>query len=153
MDAQNGNGRKLTFKQNEFCKWYVLLKNATEAAKRAGYSEKTAFQIGAENLKKPKIQYEIEIRKLPLQERFALEVEASIRTLVEIRDNPEVNSSSRITAAADLMDRAGTKAVEKQEVEQRNIIDVTGELAKLHIAYAAALADHDKLSGDHRGDV
>ena len=153
MDAQNGNGRKLTFKQNEFCKWYVLLKNATEAAKRAGYSENSAVEIGCENLTKPHIQREIELRKLPLQQRFALEVEASIRTLVEIRDNPEVNSSSRIAAATDLMDRAGTKAIEKQEIDQKSTIDVTGELAKLHIAYAAALAGHDKLSGDNRGDV
>ena len=33
--------------------------NATEAAKKAGYSERTAGAIGAENLKKPKIADEI----------------------------------------------------------------------------------------------
>lgn len=153
MEAKTGNGRKLSLKQEEFCRWYVLLKNATEAAKHAGYSGKTAFQIGAENLKKPNIQREIELRKLPLKQRFALEVEASIKTLVKIRDNPKSSPSSRIAAATDLMDRAGTKAIEKQEIDQKSTIDVTAELAKLHIAYAAILGNHDKLPDDHRGDV
>lgn len=47
---------KLTEKQKRFCEEYLIDLNATQAAKRSGYSEKTAFSIGVENLKKPLIQ-------------------------------------------------------------------------------------------------
>lgn len=46
---------KLTTKQKNFCEYYLQTGNATEAAKKAGYSEKTAYAIGQENLKKPVI--------------------------------------------------------------------------------------------------
>ena len=45
----------LTPKQQAFADYYIECGNATEAAKRAGYSEDTARQIGAENLSKPSI--------------------------------------------------------------------------------------------------
>jgi phage terminase small subunit len=54
----------LTEKQKIFCREYIYDWNATRAAKAAGYSEATAFSIGAENLKKPLIQaYIAEIQK------------------------------------------------------------------------------------------
>ncbi|MCI8309090.1 MAG: terminase small subunit [Clostridia bacterium] len=43
---------KLTEKQKRFIDFYIETANATESAKRAGYSEKTAKNIGAENLTK-----------------------------------------------------------------------------------------------------
>ncbi len=46
---------KLTAKQERFCEEYLIDLNATQAAIRAGYSGKTAQQIGAENLSKPVI--------------------------------------------------------------------------------------------------
>lgn len=45
----------LTEKQKRFCEYYVEEPNATQAAIKAGYSEKTARIIGAENLTKPNI--------------------------------------------------------------------------------------------------
>lgn len=52
----------LTPKQQAFADYYLELGNATEAAKRAGYSEQTAYSIGNENLKKPEISAYIEER-------------------------------------------------------------------------------------------
>ena len=46
----------MTEKQKLFCEEYLIDLNATQAALRAGYSEKTAYSIGNENLKKPEIQ-------------------------------------------------------------------------------------------------
>ena len=43
---------QLTEKQKRFIDYYIETANATESAKRAGYSEKTAKNIGAENLTK-----------------------------------------------------------------------------------------------------
>jgi len=45
----------LTGKQQKFVNEYLLDYNATQAALRAGYSPKTAYSIGNENLKKPEI--------------------------------------------------------------------------------------------------
>jgi phage terminase small subunit len=53
---------KLTDKQRVFIEEYLKCWNASEAARRAGYSEKTAPFIGAENLKKPQIAEAIKKR-------------------------------------------------------------------------------------------
>jgi len=52
----------LTNKQKAFVEIYLSCWNATEAARLAGYSEKTARSIGSENLTKPDILTEIERR-------------------------------------------------------------------------------------------
>lgn len=52
----------LTDKQRVFIEQYLIFWNATEAAKRAGYSEKTAYAIGSENLRKPQIRQAIDRR-------------------------------------------------------------------------------------------
>lgn len=54
----NENG--LTRKQQDFCIYYVETGNASEAARRAGYSKKTANVIAKENLTKPLIIKEIQ---------------------------------------------------------------------------------------------
>ena len=48
---------KLTAKQKAFCDKYIECKNATESAKFAGYSEKTAYSQGQRLLKN------VEVRK------------------------------------------------------------------------------------------
>lgn len=56
---------KLTPKQEAFCNEYLIDLNATAAAKRAGYSEDTAYSIGSENLRKPEIAARIvELREV-----------------------------------------------------------------------------------------
>ncbi len=56
MAEKKAKKLKLTKKQAKFCQEYLHTGNATESARRAGYSVKTAYSIGAENLKKPEIQ-------------------------------------------------------------------------------------------------
>lgn len=53
---------KMTAKQQRFCDEYLIDLNATQAAIRAGYSKKTAKQIGQENLTKLDIKEYIEKR-------------------------------------------------------------------------------------------
>jgi phage terminase small subunit len=63
---------KLTEKQKRFCDYYIETGNATEAAIRAGYSQKTARFIGAENLTKPNVKSYIDQRLKELEdERIA----------------------------------------------------------------------------------
>jgi phage terminase small subunit len=50
---------KLNDKQLSFCREYLVDLNATQAAIRAKYSQKTAYSIGFDLLKKPEVQKEI----------------------------------------------------------------------------------------------
>lgn len=53
---------KLTEKQKRFADFYIETGNATEAAVRAGYSQKTAKEMGYENLTKPHVKSYIDER-------------------------------------------------------------------------------------------
>jgi len=58
MEEENGQEKevKLTAKQLRFVEEYCIDFNATRAANVAGYSAKTAYSIGHENLRKPEIK-------------------------------------------------------------------------------------------------
>lgn len=58
----------LTLKQKAFADFYIETGNASEAARKAGYSKKTAPFIGAENLKKPQISAYISGRMKEIEE-------------------------------------------------------------------------------------
>ena len=60
---------KLTEKQRRFVDYYIETGNASEAARRAGYSEKTAGWIGQENLQKPTIKAAIDARLRELEDK------------------------------------------------------------------------------------
>lgn len=66
---------RLTDKQIRFCEEYLIDFNATQAAKRAGYSEKTAYSIGVENLRKPEIQNYIEKLQQELKEQTEIKLD------------------------------------------------------------------------------
>lgn len=51
---------ELTLKQQRFVDAYLVTANATQAAALAGYSDRTAFAIGRENIHKPAIAKAIE---------------------------------------------------------------------------------------------
>lgn len=52
----------LTVKQQRFIDFYIETGNASEAARKAGYSQKTAFRMGQENMQKPAIKEAIDKR-------------------------------------------------------------------------------------------
>ena len=66
---------KLTSRQQAFCEEYLIDLNALQAAIRAGYSEKTAKQIGSENLSKPDVaEY---IAKLKAERSLETQIDAA----------------------------------------------------------------------------
>lgn len=73
--------KKLTPKQQRFVEEYIVDFNATQAAIRAGYSQKTAQEIGSENLSKPIIAEAIAKLTKQLTKITGLTVE---RTLQEV---------------------------------------------------------------------
>ena len=74
----------LTPKQQRFVEEYLIDLNATQAAIRAGYSEKTAHSIGAENLIKPEIQKAIADAQAKREERTQIDSDYVLKRLVEI---------------------------------------------------------------------
>ena len=79
LTNQTEDGGKLSPKQQAFADYYILTKNATEAAKKAGYSEKTAGVIGFENLKKPKISAYIKKRLDEIEKERIASIEEVMR--------------------------------------------------------------------------
>jgi len=74
----------LTDKQEMFCREYLIDLNATQAAIRAGYSEKTANEQGAQNLAKLSIQNRISDLKLQRNEQVNIDAAYVLKRLVEI---------------------------------------------------------------------
>ncbi len=76
----------LTDKQEKFCQEYLIDLNGTQAAIRAGYSQKTANEIAAENLTKPSIINRLNELRKPLEEKTAVSQEWVRKRFKEISD-------------------------------------------------------------------
>ena len=72
---------KLTEKQRRFVDYYVETGNASEAARRAGYSERIANRIGTENLSKPVIKAAINARLRELEDKRIAKADAVMQFL------------------------------------------------------------------------
>lgn len=103
---------KLTPKQKAFCDYYIQTGNASEAARKAGYSEKTAPFIGAENLKKPKISAYIAERLAESDKKRIADADEVMRFYTsvmrgEVKDQfgLDVSVSDKIKAGVELMKR------------------------------------------------
>lgn len=80
---------KMTAKQMRFCDEYLIDLNATQAAIRAGYSEKTARVIGQENLTKPAIKEYIEKRMAEKEEALIAKQDEVMKYLTSVMRREE----------------------------------------------------------------
>jgi len=94
---------KLTPKQNRFVAEYLVDLSATAAAKRSGYSPKTAYKIGSENLRKPQIAKRIEDQMNQRAERTEItadwvlnEIRQSLHRSKEKQDENNVLRASEL---------------------------------------------------------
>lgn len=108
-------------KQRAFCDHYITSLNATEAAKLAGYSEKTARSMGCENLTKPNIKEYIELRLAELEEKRIADATEVLQYLTgvmraEIKDQFDLDPSLQDrTKAAELLGKRYRLFIDKQE--------------------------------------
>jgi len=87
---------KLTAKQDAFVKAYLLNNgNATQAAITAGYSKKTANEIGAENLAKPSIKEAIEKHQKKGEESFIWSKKKKLEMLEKIAEAATTKDSEK----------------------------------------------------------
>lgn len=71
-------------KQEMFVKEYLVDLNATQAAIRAGYSQKTAYAIGEENLRKPEIAEAIQKAMDKRAEKVEINAEYVLNGIKEV---------------------------------------------------------------------
>lgn len=84
VDRGEPDERGLTPKMEVFVLEYMRDFNATRAAMAAGYSKKTAYKIGWENLQKPQIQAEIARLKSDFTATLGLDIQRVIAELMKI---------------------------------------------------------------------
>ncbi len=83
MDTTNGG---LTPRQQRFCQEYAIDLNATAAARRAGYSEKTVHVQGPRLLANVRVASRIAELQDEVAERNKLSVDGVVTNLAELRD-------------------------------------------------------------------
>jgi len=79
--------RKLTPKQTLFVAEYLIDLNASAAARRAGYSAKTAFRIGQENMQKLAIQESIQKALAKRATKIELTADKVLSDINAIKEN------------------------------------------------------------------
>lgn len=115
----------MTDKQTIFVSEYLKDFNATRAAKAAGYSDKTAPEIGSENLKKPNIREAIEkyINETLDNDKMTLkrEIINELRTIAFMRGE-EINETAKLRAI-ELLGKYMAMFTDKQEIEHTTVDD------------------------------
>lgn len=76
--------KALSPKQQRFATEYLIDLNATQAAIRSGYSEKTAYSIGNENLSKPEIAAAIAEGQAALAKKAGVTAEKIVAELAKL---------------------------------------------------------------------
>lgn len=74
----------MTPKQRKFADEYIQSGNATRSAIKAGYSKKTAYSVGSENLTKPDIKNYINKRMNVLSRHNIMDAKEAVETLTSI---------------------------------------------------------------------
>lgn len=129
------NEKDLTEKQKRFIDYYIETANATEAAIRAGYSKKTAKQIGSENL--AKLDYFIKSKlEAKDRERIASQDEV-LEFLTRVIRNEELDQfgldaslKDRLESAKLLGQRYGTftQKVEVNDVTNKKFDEICSQI-------------------------
>lgn len=141
---------KLTEKQRRFADEYVRTGNASEAARLAEYSPKTAHRIGQENLQKPAIKAYIDDRLEELKKESIAEQDEVLQYLTsvmrgELKDEQllvvgdgdfgsEVEKHERRadivarTKAAELLGKRYRLWTEKHEVEMQGSVQFIDDI-------------------------
>lgn len=103
---------KLTPKQKAFADYYIETGNASEAARKAGYRESSARQIGTENLSKPSVSAYIAARMAEIDSKRIASAEEVIEFYSavmrgEVKDSygMDASLSDRLKAGENLMKR------------------------------------------------
>lgn len=119
---------QLTAKQQRFCDEYLIDMNITQAAIRAGYSKKTAYAIGQENLKKPMVKEYIEKR---MAEKEAALIADQTEVMQYLTSVMRGGSSSSVLAR----DEAGADRVIEKPPDEKERLKAAELLGRAHMMF------------------
>lgn len=140
--------RKLTDKQKKFVEEYLIDLNATQACIRAGYSVKTAKEIGAQNLTKLNIQEAISRAMAERSRRTGINQDRIVQELARIafvKITDVVDPDGEINTNASDDDLA---CIESYKVEDSD--SVNGSSSKREVKLASKIKALELL-GKHVG--
>lgn len=87
---------KLTTKQRLFADEYIKSGNATEAALKAGYSKRTSYSIGNENLKKPEIKKYIDKKLDEIESHKIADAKEAMQAITAIARGETTETQAQI---------------------------------------------------------
>lgn len=150
----------MTPKQKKFCDEYIKSGNAKQSAIKAGYSPKTAYSIGNENLNKPELKAYIGERLKELSNHKILSAAEVLEYLSRVVAGKEteyvatskgvfpdvpVSAKDRISAAKELLKRyPTTDPMEKQKLKKL-AADARISEARANVAERLGSEGDDKL--------
>ena len=106
----------MTEKQKRFCDEYLIDLNATQAAIRAGYSERTAYSIGTENLRKPEISAYINSRMEEKNKELIADQDEVLKYLTSVMRGESTSEEIVVEGTGDGCSEA--RAIEKAPSEK-----------------------------------
>lgn len=106
----------MTEKQKRFCDEYLIDLNATQAAIRAGYSERTAYSIGTENLRKPEISAYIDSRMEEKNKELIADQDEVLKYLTSVMRGESTSEEIVVEGTGDGCSTA--RAIEKAPSEK-----------------------------------
>lgn len=115
--------KKLTEKQKRFADYFIETGNQTEAAIKAGYSERTARAIGSENLTKPNIRKYIDDRLEQLASERIADQREVLEALTRVVRREEKEYTAIVVKKADTIEyttasgKTGEKVVYNERVK------------------------------------
>jgi phage terminase small subunit len=118
----------MTLKQQRFIDEYLIDLNATQAAIRAGYSAKTAGQIGDENLKKPQIARAVRAAMDERAARTALTADKVLADIERVRSKAEADGQLNTALRASELQGKHLKLFDRGAESQSKERDLIGEL-------------------------
>ncbi len=117
----------MTAKQKRFCDEYLVDLNATQAAIRSGYSEKTARKIGQENLTKPDIKKYIEERMAEKESELIATQDEVLRYLTSVLRDTTDSETIVVEGIGDGMSEARTMRIKPSEKDKLKAAELLGK--------------------------
>ena len=122
----------LTPKQERFVAEYLVDLNATQAAIRAGYSEKTAQMIGSENLAKPLIAAAVAAAVAKRSERTEITQDyvlaLIVGTMEQCKGTGEHSNPNAVLKGAELLGRHLAMFTDKKTVDVNHGVQDTDDI-------------------------
>ena len=120
---------KLNIKQKRFADEYLICSNATEAAKKAGYSEKTAYSIGQRLLKKVEVKSYIDERLKILESEKIAQADEVMKYLTKVLRGQETEETIVVEGQGDGIFKA--RKIEK-EISPKDKLKAAELLGKIY---------------------